>query len=237
VEYLSREQRVCESLVFSVISLALLCRTWVSLPTLDNNNNVSKTESSHSWLLRSLVAVFSMELCYKIISGQLIWCLNPCHVITLLQIYLILAPRSSSPARYLYRLHIYWLTGPVLAILFPVTSTRTMPGEVTVYWLQHSLILITPAALSSKYQSSSSSSVSTWSMSSLSVFSLYHWLILQPIGLVTRVNLSNMLCPAQSDPFAGPHYRIIAMMYFTILLPLTGNIYNYFTQSTMQKKD
>ena len=111
VEYLSREQRVGESLVFSVISLALLCRTWVSLPTLDNNNNVSKTESSHSWLLRSLVAVFSMELCYKIISGQLIWCLNPCHVITLLQIYLILAPPSSSPAHYLYRLHIYWLTG------------------------------------------------------------------------------------------------------------------------------
>ena len=45
-------------------------------------------------------------------------------------------------------------------------------------------------------------------------------------GLLTGVNLNNMLCPAASDPFGNSYYRIIAMSYFVFLLPLVGKMYS-----------
>ena len=46
------------------------------------------------------------------------------------------------------------------------------------------------------------------------------------LGLLTEVNLNNMLCPAASDPFNNTNYRIIAMSYFVFLLPLVGKSYS-----------
>ena len=35
-----------------------------------------------------------------------------------------------------------------------------------------------------------------------------------------------MICPALSDPFHGQYYRVIAMGYFSFLLPLVGGLYS-----------
>ena len=88
------------------------------------------------------------------------------------------------------KLHVYWLSGPLLAILFPVTSTRLLPGEVGIYWIQHSLIMIIPFFLmimnNTGHRSLSLHDVLRselpWSMLSLAILSLYHWLVLQPLG-------------------------------------------------------
>jgi len=247
-DFISVEQRLTETILFTTASWFLAKWAWKNIPSTDlksisNNNNSEshienrKLDELRKLILLSLSLVFGIEIGFKLSTRQVIWLLNPCHVLTAIQCYILSRANSSISGQYLMKLHVYWLSGPLLAILFPVTSTRLLPGEVAVYWIQHGLIMIIPLLLMIMDKNGSVShepqrlqdvlsSELPWSMLALAILSLYHWLVLQPLGLITLVNLNNMLCPAASDPFYSPYYRIIAMGYFVILLPLVGSLYS-----------
>jgi hypothetical protein len=66
-----------------------------------------------------------------------------------------------------------------------------------------------------------------WGFMSLSFMRLYHYLVLQSISFGTKVNLNSIMCPAISDPFEGPWYRVAANIHQTFFIILHGKIYCY----------
>lgn len=64
-----------------------------------------------------------------------------------------------------------------------------------------------------------------WVFMTIGAVRFYHYLILQPLSFITEVNLNNMMCPAISDPFKGPYYRIAANVHQTFFYILHGKLY------------
>lgn len=175
-------------------------------------------------LLIALCLCFGMEMGYKMASNQMIWVLNPCHLITVVEIYL-LAAAPSRTVMIVFRCLCQALNGPTMALLFPVIHTRLLPFEVTTYYVQHTLILVVPLYLLTTgvytYEPWNDWSYAFF-MTGLMFF--YHWVPLQGLAMLSGINLNNMVCPASSDPFSGRYYRIAAILHQTLCCLIFGRI-------------
>lgn len=67
-----------------------------------------------------------------------------------------------------------------------------------------------------------------WSCFAGIVFGIHHLYIMQPIAMVTEVNLNYMMCPATKDPFNGPYYRLAAIFHQALCLLTLGKLYSLF---------
>jgi hypothetical protein len=89
-----------------------------------------------SFLRCLIVTLESPTACsYKLQVGSLIYFVNPCHLITAAQIYLLCTPFSRRTVAVYYST-INYAFGPLTAVLLPVLNTRTLRGEQAVYWVQ-----------------------------------------------------------------------------------------------------
>ena len=96
-------------------------------------------------LLVSLSFCFGIEVGYKFSSKQLIWLLNPCHITTMAQIYLLAVPSESwSGNQTIYKIMLHTLHGPLAALLFPATESLILPFEAELYFIQHGMIILVP---------------------------------------------------------------------------------------------
>ena len=104
--------------------------------------------STSRLLLMNLMAMaYGMEFCYKFATQQLIFIINPCHMLCLIQI-LILGLNPYKPlSQMLFKIILNLMHLPILACIFPVTNTLFLPGEVFTYWWEHILLLIIPIYL------------------------------------------------------------------------------------------
>ena len=233
---LSQWQRLKETLIYSVfvlfVLIPLIWKTFSIPKEVGRLIEFSKNRKHVNCALRKLLlialsVVLGVELSYKLTTRSLIYLLNPCHVITIIQIYL-LATEPSVTSLNVFRCHLHYLFSPFLAIAFPATNTRFLPGEVLIYWVQHILIFfIVPPYLIAKggvYQPEPLRDF-RWVWLSAPMFGFWMYGVLQFFAIFTLVNLNNTLCAAVSDPFKGPNYRWYAGIYLTFLNLTLGKVY------------
>jgi len=113
-------------------------------------NVVAKIPSG--WRQAGLVAhtlIFGLAIGHKFSTRTLIYLLQPCHMVTAIQVYLLAAPASSTTFT-MFRTHLGLLNGAVLALLFPVTDAYKLPGEYSLYWIQHVAMLLVPFLLNAQ---------------------------------------------------------------------------------------
>ncbi|VUZ47560.1 unnamed protein product [Hymenolepis diminuta] len=222
--YLSMTQRIFETIFFTLLygSLLLWCIPKLKLPF-----DKRYTSSKHlHWIRLIQCFIFGVEIGYKLTARSLIFIFNPCHAITAVQILLLFAKPSSFTTA-IFRLHLHGINGTLLALIFPTTATRT-PALRVIYFVQHILIFLIPACILDQNSAYSIEPLGDfhWVLTSLAIQVLYHFLFLQPMSLLSHANLNQMLCPALSDPFAGPYYRIAAMIHQPILILIIGKLYS-----------
>ena len=112
--------------------------------------NAAAFSSTGLFLLTSLCFIFGMEVAYKVATKQLIWLFNPCHVTSMVQIYLLTSEATAFTNK-VFQIMLHTIHGPLAALLFPTTESLILPFEPEVYWIQHILIIIIPFYLMSSY--------------------------------------------------------------------------------------
>ncbi|KRY34876.1 Twinkle protein, mitochondrial [Trichinella spiralis] len=236
--YLTVYQRLVETALVLPVAILQLCYIWpkarsMEVPHAPNFRAYNNCKKLGSFLLFILILVFAVEVSYKVRTGSLIFLLNPCHVATMLEILLfcenLLPP---SVARLVFALAMYFLPGATLALLFPVVTSRKLPGEVCIYWIQHLIIVLCPVYLLSLGGVYSAESFYNFNIYVLchALMTLYSFGPLQLISMLTNVNLNNVLCPASSDPFQGYYYRLAAIGHHSLFLILHSWLYIKFTR-------
>ena len=147
-----------------------------------------------------------LQIIYKIRSQSLIFILNPCHSAVFILTYLLFSPYKHY---FMFNYLVSLLLGSLLGLNFPATDSLKGFGEVELFYMEHCLPLIGVITLASLHYKEDSLLKMSWHQIGLSVFSLYHRLILWPISELYKVNLNFVICGNSSDPF----HKLLASGY------------------------
>jgi hypothetical protein len=165
-----------------------------------------KLAHSSSYLEKFLgcvsIFVFIMHCMYKIRTQQLIFIFNPCHVVILVEAYLLISPNDINQ-RIIYTVLMNTLFSPWIALFFPVTVGLTGFLEYEMFWVEHFLsAIINPLvlSLSHRYYTKSTISIRNHIFSHV-LFSIYQRAILFPVSQISLANLNFTLCPSVGKCF------------------------------------
>ncbi|XP_021927766.1 transmembrane protein 164 isoform X4 [Zootermopsis nevadensis] len=183
--FLSPSRRLIETgitLAFAVICILWGYRNLSLIPQICICSQ--KADTGKRVLLVIISLMWGMEIGFKCASRTVIYLLNPCHITTALQIYL-LAAQPSRLVTIIYRLQLNFLNGAVLACAFPWTETRLFPFEKSIYWIQHSMMVIVPyylLQLGGAYNVEKYSDFS-WCLVAYGMNLVYHFAFLQAVAI------------------------------------------------------
>ncbi|OXU19223.1 hypothetical protein TSAR_001455 [Trichomalopsis sarcophagae] len=225
--YLSMKRRVIETLLISIYIAFLMIWSLKRMTLPKSVPYVQKARRGKIILLTMMSLVFGVEIGFKLSGRTFVYILNPCHIITIAEIYLLAAEPNSPKITAIFRMVVSGLNGPVLAYVFPETDCRPMFADKAVYYIQHGLMAVIPyylARLGGAYSIEPLCDMS-WSIFGYALNLAYHFWVLQIVGMLVQVNLSHMLCPAILDPFEGQNYRLWATCHQLLLIPLLYKIF------------
>ena len=175
----------------------------------------SEPLSTATWLLNH-VLVFLLALSYSLMVihkyriDRLWYLLQPCHVLHLLLIRLIMLPPSSTVAIFSFNLYLHLLFSPFLGLVAADTTCYHQPYELANWCLQHLLLLAIPLLFMLPPSRFPLITGRAFFFLCFSIEVLYHSLILYPVALLTSYNLNYVLCPPAGTLLVqlGPWYRV-----------------------------
>ncbi len=170
---------------------------------------------------------YGLELCYKLVSRQFVYALNPCHVLCLVQLIILCASPYSPWVQTLFKLLLNLMYLPITACVLPVTNTLFLPGELFTYWFEHALLLVIPLYLLMIERTLRCENLTTlrYTLLAYGAFGIYNFAFLHPVSLVTMANVNLILCPGITDPFSGPNYRLHALWHQFVFALIGGKIF------------
>jgi hypothetical protein len=213
---------------YSVLQFALkqVQKKYGNVKEADDKVNPHKIELVFGWIS---IFVFICQIFYKIAAGKGIFMINPCHVVLLMQAY-VLTLKKSLNTQVMYANCVSLLFSPWCGMLFAVDIGLTGPFEKQMYWIEHYLgAIINPLvlAMSGRYHQRKFFHV-YYRLIGFAFFSLYHRVVLLPLAFLTWANLDQTLCHAETDPFYrffGDWYYLMADFYIPIASYLVGYSY------------
>ena len=228
-EFLPNDQKIYETMVSTLImsTASIISYKTISLPKVYPKD---RNPFGQRFLLLSLGLMFGIETGFKIASRKLLFFLNPCHLLTVLQL-MILASKPNRTSFALLRIMIHYVYGAFIAVFLAHMEGRYFYGEYISFWCHHILIaFIVPPYLVYVWGPDSIEPVTNlgWNMLTGVIFGIHHHYVLQPLGMLAHVNLNYILCPAERDPFRGQYYRFAAIFHQSFALVFLGKIYGNF---------
>lgn len=131
VNYSSYRRRILESSFALTFAFGEIYYSWRKLRypvsdyiPRDPNHRYDHITYFRRCLIAFLCLVFGIEIGFKFSSQTLIYILNPCHMVTIIQIFLLLCDPHGKAVTFFFRFHVYTLAGAFLALIFPVLNTR-----------------------------------------------------------------------------------------------------------------
>ena len=234
-DHVGFNRRVCETLLG--IGLPLCLFLWNRTQNTEQERQKKELHSSHSRnyysplriaLLVSMTFVFGIEVGFKFASKQLIWLFNPCHVTSLIDIYCLAMPVDAFRLNNsLFVMTLFTLHGPIAAMLFPTDGGLVLPFESEIYWIQHILLVLVPLyflLVKDGHGYTAHKMEMRWFSTAFLMWSIWHWGALMWLGYLSWANVGSMLCPAYSDPFAGPNFRLIGIIHQSVAVFAFGSL-------------
>ena len=176
---------------------------------------VSGPPSTATWLLNHtlvflLALSYSLMVIHKYRINRLWYLLQPCHVLHLVLIRIIMLPPSSTVAIFGFNVYLHLLFSPFLGLVAADTTCYHQPYEWANWCLQHSLLLAIPLLFLLPPSRFPLVTGRAFFLLCFSIEVLYHSLLLYPVALATSFNLNYVLCPPAGTLLEqlGPWYRL-----------------------------
>eukprot|EP00026_Physarum_polycephalum_P013647 Phypoly_transcript_14069.p1 GENE.Phypoly_transcript_14069~~Phypoly_transcript_14069.p1 ORF type:complete len:278 (+),score=37.18 Phypoly_transcript_14069:57-890(+) len=176
-------------------------------------------------LLRAVLTVnLLLQLVYKYLRGWkvLTYMLQPCHAATAIYLY-ALYTKDYRKGCQAFQIGLHYMFFTTLAIAVPDTTQLQLPFEVTNFWVQHYVLLITPLWLlaSRRFELHPSWGLTVYA---IGLGMVLHFFAQLPAALLSGVNVNYMLWPPPNVPFiyASHWWRVNFTLTFIPLAWMTG---------------
>lgn len=187
-----------------------LCACYLIFSPTPQPRTKSERSGPDCAILLVLCASYGLLLYHKIARHACLYMLQPCHMVSLITVLSLLDNEWSGVC---FNLSACLTYNPLLALLFPETSSYKSQWEVRNYWLEHVVILLAPfLRVAAGSQPTLIDPITCLAQAAI-VAMVWHFHVLTPISLYCGCNINMVLVPHKAMLFLGRSYRVVMWLF------------------------